>query len=526
MHGQAHTHWQLVALGVLVAGALALLLLPASARGAGGTIDFGDAPDGAPAGYASAPGVLGKFPSKAASQGPRHTVLDQLLLGAKQDGEADSMQVNADRFDDGAMIDPRACSDRSRLTAVVGAAGLAPDKLTADHIVYVNVWADWNRDGDWDDSAGCAREWAIENLPISAERLAATKLYVAQVNFKAGAQVKELWWRVQVTLDEPAVDPSGRALAPYAVGETEDHLYRNMRSKTPPPVFDGGGGGGGGGKKDKGRFEVSCNPNPALVFHGQAATVKFVIVDTRKKKGVIFGRGKPRGKKPGQADVIPKPKPWPKGIPPGWFPSDHFVVRTKKDPPTRIETITFEFVFSSGRQSQKLTCTVVVVHLDLNLFPPIGCVDRCAGDLGPQVALDANFTGTWRRSRGTPPGATIETEMIGMDLRCIGPLSGPLTGVRITPGAQTPAWPAAQLDPTATIVQPGNVRPTCKLAAPRGGSPSLDCIFPEVPAGGTFSSFFHVYPVLSFTDSTKVSVELLRQGEPVGRAELPLAPPQ
>ena len=33
--------------------------------------------------------------------------------------------------------------------------------------LYVNVWLDWNRDGDWDDTVDCAqgpaKEWAVQN---------------------------------------------------------------------------------------------------------------------------------------------------------------------------------------------------------------------------------------------------------------------------------------------------------------------------------------------------------------------------
>ena len=109
------------------------------------------------------PKVVGHFPSKLASGGPRHAGLGSLRLGPTTRGEADSRQVDKDT-DDGVSLDaPKACKTATLTTAIKGSAAVAAGK-----VVYVNAWFDWNRDGDWaDPSDGCASEWGVRNLPVA-----------------------------------------------------------------------------------------------------------------------------------------------------------------------------------------------------------------------------------------------------------------------------------------------------------------------------------------------------------------------
>jgi hypothetical protein len=380
----------------LVASGAALLLgfglAPAAAAA---KADFGDAPDGARAGYSSAPGVVGHFPSKAATPGPRHSPLGSFFLGAKVSGEANSRQVNKDSFDDGASVSLAKCGS-STLKVMLNGARLPAATRSAGHTAYVNVWFDWNRDGDWaDGSDGCSPEWAIQNLAVSMDTLGPDGLAALPIKFKAGKKVRDIWERVTLTLDQPVSDPSGGGSAsPYNQGETEDYLIPAGKAR---PIISAKKK-----KKEKekereekeeeekkegkkgGKFKVSCAPNPALILHGGVAKVKFVIADSGK--GWIFGSPSTQKGPEGKATVTPV-KPQPKGVPPGFFAGDGFKQSgSKVDPPLRVETVVVKFVFRRGKQVQKLDCKVLIIHLSIKKFllPPVVCKDACRGETPPK----------------------------------------------------------------------------------------------------------------------------------------------
>jgi len=104
--------------------------------------------------------------------------------------------------------------------------------------LWVNVWLDFNRDGDWDDtvacSAGSAPEWAVQNqflfnLPAGLNQL--TTPAFRSWNPKSGPQ--DIWMRI--TLSEqpwkggsnPGQLGNGGSgpLTRYLIGETEDYLF-------------------------------------------------------------------------------------------------------------------------------------------------------------------------------------------------------------------------------------------------------------------------------------------------------------
>ncbi|MFH1716320.1 MAG: GEVED domain-containing protein, partial [Planctomycetota bacterium] len=104
--------------------------------------------------------------------------------------------------------------------------------------LWVNVWLDFNRDGDWDDTltcpAGSAPEWAVQNqflygLPAGLHQLT-TPAFLAW-NPAQGA--KDIWMRV--TLSErpwkggTAAGQIGNGgsgpQTKYQVGETEDYYF-------------------------------------------------------------------------------------------------------------------------------------------------------------------------------------------------------------------------------------------------------------------------------------------------------------
>lgn len=359
----------------------ALCLLFVAAPGAlasGGTVDFGDAPDGAATGYAGG-AATGSFPSKTASFGPRHDALPGLRLGASVDGETDSMQVDKDLHDDGVAPDLKACDATSKINIAVDVSGL-PTPLPTD-MIFVNAWFDWNRDGDWGDTDACASEWAIANRMIPASAVSGG-VAIFTLPFKAGAQVDELWMRVTVTLNEMSATSYGAGGAiPYKYGETEDYHLFTKGSDTPiafPPAHPGGGKKPpkkpkkkrrrGGGNPARGKFMIRCAPNPALILHGQTARVKFIVNDTGK--GVIYGWfNSPRKTKAYKAKpnpVKPQPKGWPK--PPWWIVDSFDFKHSQVDPPLRLEMFPMKFTFRRGSQTQQLTCKILVLHLD-NIIP-------------------------------------------------------------------------------------------------------------------------------------------------------------
>lgn len=402
---------------LLVASLLLLAWFPPPASAAP-KADFGDAPDGKPAGYVTAPGVIGHFPSKAATPGPRHSPLGAFFLGANVSGERESAQVNKDSFDDGAGVSLAPCGS-STLRVVLNGKRLPLATRGSGHVAYINAWFDWNRDGDWaDGSDGCSPEWAIQNLPVPMEKLSTSPIAVLPIGFTAGKKTKDIWERVTLTLDQPVSDASGGSATPYTQGETEDYLIPKGKAK---PIFPPKEPRDGeeeeleereeeieeGRRKKKGRFEVSCAPNPMVIAHGGVATVNFVIADSGK--GWIFGAfdGPSKGKT-GGASVTPI-KPQPPGVPAGWVAVDGFKFKSAKvDPPLRVEPIVIKFVFKRGKQTQKLACAVLVIHFgkgNTPFLPRIICGGVCRG--APPVSATPPTQPPVRTLQG---GGTLEQQ--------------------------------------------------------------------------------------------------------------------
>jgi len=109
--------------------------------------------------------------------------------------------------------------------------------------LWVNVWLDFNRDGDWDDTitcpAGSAQEWAVQNqflfnLP-AGQHLLTTPAFLS---WHPGSGPRNIWMRI--TLSEqpwrggsnPGQLGNGGSgpLAKYQIGETEDYLFTPERT--------------------------------------------------------------------------------------------------------------------------------------------------------------------------------------------------------------------------------------------------------------------------------------------------------
>jgi len=102
------------------------------------TKDFGDAPDPT-------------YPSLLASNGARHSVFAFEWLGKDVNGEHDSNQVAADKFDDGVtFVGTPKLGSPFRVIVRVNTSGLGAARYGADDKLYLNAWIDWNVNGEWE----------------------------------------------------------------------------------------------------------------------------------------------------------------------------------------------------------------------------------------------------------------------------------------------------------------------------------------------------------------------------------------
>ncbi|HYF65267.1 MAG TPA: GEVED domain-containing protein [Herpetosiphonaceae bacterium] len=238
--------------------------IPARAQDNAAAGDLGDAPDSTNhdagndmhaypgTGFANYPTV--SDPNLPGPQGPRH--LDpagRSWLGGAVSDEADadlmpdddigpnisafSQTANRDGADDSLGDEGiwfARCGKTSFSYTVSGAAALEP------HEDYVNIWLDYNGDGDWADTLHCrdsalvvreVREWAVRNQPVT---VAAGVNAVSTPQFRTIVpELGATWMRMTITATTlPAAAQDGRGpAAGHSFGETEDHLLT-----TAPPA--------------------------------------------------------------------------------------------------------------------------------------------------------------------------------------------------------------------------------------------------------------------------------------------------
>ncbi len=120
--------------------------------------------------------------------------------------------------------------------------------------LWVNIWCDWNRDGDWDDTLECTRgpapEWAVQNqflfdLPEGLNQITTPAI----LPWHPADGPKEIW--VRITLSEqpwkggsnPGVRGNGGSgpRAKYRIGETEDYYFTPDLSYTVCEDYNGDG---------------------------------------------------------------------------------------------------------------------------------------------------------------------------------------------------------------------------------------------------------------------------------------------
>jgi len=120
--------------------------------------------------------------------------------------------------------------------------------------LWVNVWCDWNRDGDWDDTIECAKgsaaEWAVQNqllfdLPVGLNRITTPAI----LSWHPERGPEEIWMRITLS-EQPWKGGSnpgevGNAGSgpedKYDIGETEDYYFAPDMSLSVCEDFNGDG---------------------------------------------------------------------------------------------------------------------------------------------------------------------------------------------------------------------------------------------------------------------------------------------
>jgi uncharacterized repeat protein (TIGR01451 family) len=241
--------------GLLVKGTVRCESAPSEA-----TADLGDAPDSTNnhgnALMTAYPTVTAKFPTvfNSSPPGPKHLQPKGLAwLGpdVSCENEADqppdcdgvtntnidppSDAKDRDKFDDGVVLPiaiPMVCGQTQFQYTVTSSSA---NPISPSNPMYLNVWFDFNRDGDWDDpiqkcplgpsTTGSFTEWAVQNELVTAPGTFTTPVFGAANPTKG----QDMWMRITLT-DQPiapanGADASGPASG-YKYGETEDYLLK------------------------------------------------------------------------------------------------------------------------------------------------------------------------------------------------------------------------------------------------------------------------------------------------------------
>lgn len=234
-----------IILGLLALGSLAFLGLkntPANNT----PFDFGDAVDP-------------NFPSLFKSNGARAKTTNEIWLGLSVTTENDSKQVNLDENDDGLKVDLSSCKKSKAYFFVhiknpgppIGEA--RPEGGKTSGTAYLNFWADWNRDGKWQENDECASEWAVRNFPVDlSKQNQEIALYVPE--FTAGKNIHDIWYRGTVSNQQMNESSTGE----FTSGEVEDY-----NSKEPD---------------DEKYYGAYCDPDPLIIKHGNKGDIKVLPV--------------------------------------------------------------------------------------------------------------------------------------------------------------------------------------------------------------------------------------------------------
>lgn len=197
--------------------------------------DFGDAPDGAPAGYRGTR-VIGRFPTRLDTRSSPNSGAHVLSPGPDRLGEAVTAEAGADdRSDpDGAPNLINADDGDDGVIALTLSLDQVPAQATLEVSValalaappgprYLNVLIDMNLDGRWSVGEDETPEWAVRNLVINLAPGSSRSVRTRQFALGNANQLPDgAWMRVALTRERivgDAWDGGGR----WQAGEIEDY---------------------------------------------------------------------------------------------------------------------------------------------------------------------------------------------------------------------------------------------------------------------------------------------------------------
>ncbi len=227
-----------------------------------GLPDLGDAPDSSNShglGMNAYPGIPAHFPSVFSAgsppYGPLHhnaKLLFHLGDNITREEEADA-GVDADGVHN---IDPVANhADQDLGDDGLGATPSFPHCHTttmaynvrvytgAPATAYVNVWADWDRNGQWGETPSCggtnAPEWAVQNQAITLPGPSYHSFYTPAFLVYNFDPTKDIWLRITIS-EKPLPVPQARngsgPTTGFDFGETEDYHIAGVPNSPTPSV--------------------------------------------------------------------------------------------------------------------------------------------------------------------------------------------------------------------------------------------------------------------------------------------------
>ncbi|HBE69802.1 MAG TPA: hypothetical protein DDW52_16780, partial [Planctomycetaceae bacterium] len=184
----------------------------------GVALDYGDAPDP----VISTPG---RYPTQHANDGARHVISDVALLGAGITADADgkpSPGATADDLDDGMTLAPGQ-------TATFNPHVQTPFDLTLSTAGFVDMWIDFNADGDWNDPG----EQVLTSARFTEDTL--TQTFMASVPPTAPVPAGPVTTYARIRSSSTGgLQPTGLAVD----GEVEDYAVTIVPGFPPTAVDD------------------------------------------------------------------------------------------------------------------------------------------------------------------------------------------------------------------------------------------------------------------------------------------------
>lgn len=197
--------------------------------------DFGDAPDGAPAGYGGTR-VIGRFPTRLDTRSSPNPGAHVLTPGPDRLGEIVTSEAGADDRSDPDGLPNLVNGDGGDdgVVALTLSLDQIPAQATLDVSValtagaprgprYLNVLIDMNLDGRWSVGEDATPEWAVRNLAINLSPGSARGVRTRQFALGNASRLPDgAWMRVALTRERivgDAWDGGGR----WQAGEIEDY---------------------------------------------------------------------------------------------------------------------------------------------------------------------------------------------------------------------------------------------------------------------------------------------------------------